>query len=227
MNLYRTSAMTATASPRTNAFGDAAEAARKTLRLLATKRVAPTPDNYRQCYFEIVGESDPLAAPVQEQVLPWGTLIGDLLRQCRHDGHPAFRIALPQRIVRMQRREFYRISTSVISPLKCKVRLDNGTDAEITLLDLSVGGVALIDQHHAIDLEPGNIFPDCRIDLPGQGTLHTGLQVCNTFEVTLRSGLACKRSGCRFMDISESDRGMVQRYITQLEREQRSKGMLG
>ena len=69
--------------------------------------------------------------------------------------------------------------------------------------------------------------PHCRINLPGHGIISTGLQVCNTFEMTLRNGLACKRSGCRFVDILESDRGLVQRYITQQEREQRSKGLLG
>lgn len=144
-----------------------------------------------------------------------------------HGRHAAFQVALPQRLVRMQRREFYRVSTSIVNPLKCLIGMGDDSHAEVTLLDISIGGVALIDQHHAVDLEPGNVFPDCRIALPGQGVLRTGLQVCNTFEITLRSGLACKRSGCRFTDIGESDRGLVQRYITQLEREQRSKGMLG
>jgi c-di-GMP-binding flagellar brake protein YcgR len=146
-----------------------------------------------------------------------------------HKGHPAFQVAIPAQLVRMQRREFYRISTGVITPLKCQIGLPETPDqyAEVTVLDLSVGGLALIDQHHAIDLEPGNTFANCRINLPGHGIISTGLQVCNTFEMTLRNGLACKRSGCRFVDITESDRGLVQRYITQQEREQRSKGLLG
>ncbi len=142
-------------------------------------------------------------------------------------GHAAFLIPIPQKVVRMQRREYYRIGTGIVNPLKARITLPiNGvaTMAEVTVLDISCGGVALIDQHHTIDLEPGNAFEDCRIALPEMDTIKTGLQVCNTYEVTLRNGLACKRSGCRFVGITESDRGLIQRYITKLERGLNVKG---
>ncbi len=137
------------------------------------------------------------------------------------EGHSAFRIPIPTKMVRMQRREYYRISSGIVNPLKARFTLPiNGvaTMAEVTVLDISCGGVALIDQHHTIDLEPGNAYEDCRIVLPELDTIKTGLQVCNTYEVTLRNGLICKRSGCRFVGITESDRGSIQRYITRMER---------
>ena len=52
--------------------------ARETLRLLASRRIAPTPDSYRQYYQEIAGEpeaDEKASAPV------WAQLILDLLRQ--------------------------------------------------------------------------------------------------------------------------------------------------
>jgi diguanylate cyclase len=78
--------MTATVAKKQLAFGDATEAARKTLRLLASKRVAPTPDNYRQIYCEIVGE--PEAEAPLEQNLQWSHLLAELVRQweIRHAG---------------------------------------------------------------------------------------------------------------------------------------------
>lgn len=86
MNMYRTSPVTATVAKKQLAFGDATEAARKTLRLLASKRVAPTPDNYRQIYCEIVGEPD--AEMPTEHHLQWSTLLADLVKQweIRHAG---------------------------------------------------------------------------------------------------------------------------------------------
>jgi hypothetical protein len=84
--------------------------------------------------------------------------------------------------------------------------------------------VALIDQHHSLDLEPGNSYESCHLTLPDVGVIVTGIKVCNTFEVTLRNGLACKRSGCKFVGMSESERGRVQRYITRLERDLYAKG---
>lgn len=52
--------------------------ARETLRLLASRRIAPTPDSYRQHYLEIAGQPDAgekATAPV------WAQLILDLLKQ--------------------------------------------------------------------------------------------------------------------------------------------------
>lgn len=63
------------------------EIARETLRLLATRRLAPTPENYRLCYFEASGQTDTNAeaASAPPSALPlapvWAELIGDLLKQ--------------------------------------------------------------------------------------------------------------------------------------------------
>ncbi|MFY9329871.1 MAG: flagellar brake protein [Georgfuchsia sp.] len=144
-----------------------------------------------------------------------------------HEGHAAIRIGIPQQLVRMQRREYYRIATGIVNPLKCKIILpfDGGDDmAEITVLDISCGGLALIDQHHAIDLEPGNSYDECNLALSDVDVIAAGLKVCNTYEVTLRNGLTCKRSGCQFIDMQESDRSRVQRYITRLERDHNATG---
>ena len=144
-----------------------------------------------------------------------------------YKGHAAFRVGMPQNLIRMQRREYYRIATSIVHPLKCRIMLPiDGVDgmAEVTVLDISCGGVALIDQHHSVDLEPGNSFAICHLALPDLGIIVAGLKVCNTYEVTLRNGLACKRSGCQFISMQESDRSRVQRYITRLERDLHATG---
>lgn len=61
------------------------EIARETLRLMASRRIAPTPDSYRQHYQEIAGQPDveeKATAPV------WAQLILELLKQweTRHGG---------------------------------------------------------------------------------------------------------------------------------------------
>ena len=77
--------------------------ARETLRLLASRRVSPTPENYRQFYHEITGQpvlvdelTDDQSRPAQldehKEQSPaapqWGQLILDLLKQweTRHSG---------------------------------------------------------------------------------------------------------------------------------------------
>lgn len=58
------------------------EIARETLRLLASRRIAPTPENYRRIYHEISGVPDETGAS------SWPTLIRELLRlwEIRHSG---------------------------------------------------------------------------------------------------------------------------------------------
>lgn len=69
------------------------EIAREALRRLASRRVAPTPDNYRQLYHEIAGHAPEAAATDVEQQAPqpasaasWGKLVKDLIRhwETRH-----------------------------------------------------------------------------------------------------------------------------------------------
>lgn len=65
------------------------EIARETLRLLASRRLVPTPENYRRCYFETSGQTDAEPLPEAERppasALPlapvWAELISDLLKQ--------------------------------------------------------------------------------------------------------------------------------------------------
>jgi len=54
------------------------EIARETLRLLASRRIAPTPDSYRQHYLEIAGTPD---ATDQAPAPVWAQLVLDLLKQ--------------------------------------------------------------------------------------------------------------------------------------------------
>jgi len=140
-----------------------------------------------------------------------------------HQGREAFSIPLPVSMLRLQRREYYRVATPVLKPIKCTIPLlsDDGSappqTAEMIVLDLSGGGIALIDQHHSLDLNPGALFENCRIVLPGVGDINAALRVRNSFEVRLRNGVTCTRCGCEFVNLSGTVQGMIQRYITRLE----------
>ena len=72
-------------TPETNKdtpLGDATEVARKTLRQLALKRVAPTPENYRQIYLEISGGADSAtpSSTLKSEHIAWGPVIANLIR---------------------------------------------------------------------------------------------------------------------------------------------------
>lgn len=136
------------------------------------------------------------------------------------DGRNVFQVNLPESLIRMQRRNYYRITTSIIKPLKCIIPIHTEAGsfkAEITLVDLSCGGIGVIDHHPVINFEPGMIYHNCRINLPGFGDIIAGIEVKSTYEITLRNGQVCKRAGCQFIDLPTEMETIIQRYVTKHE----------
>ncbi|SEN22007.1 flagellar brake protein [Nitrosomonas marina] len=136
------------------------------------------------------------------------------------DGRDVFQVNFPESLIRMQRRNYYRIITSIIKPLKCIIPIHTEAGsfkAEITMVDLSCGGIGVIDHHPMINFEPGMIYHNCRINLPGYGDIFAGLEVRSTYEITLRNGQICKRAGCHFIDLPNEMETMIQRYVTKQE----------
>ena len=148
------------------------------------------------------------------------------IQETRFEGRSAFSISIPESLLRIQRRNYYRIATPAINPLQCIAPLAAGHPsgtAKATLLDISCGGMAVVDDHREIGFEPMTTYENCRIALPGIGNINVTIEVKSTFEVTLKNGLACRRAGCEFIAMPEKMLALTQRYIFKLEREKRAK----
>ena len=150
------------------------------------------------------------------------------LNSATHDGRSAFRASLPETVLRLQRREYYRLATPIANPIRCKMvaRLEDGSskNLDIPLLDISGGGVGLmVDPELKDAFKVDTTFTDCRIDLPDEGLLACKLIVRNAFEVTTKTGNHHLRVGCEFVDLPGTRLTMVQRYITHVERERKAR----
>jgi flagellar brake protein len=142
----------------------------------------------------------------------------------------AFRASIPARLQRVQRRDYFRVAIPPSMPLKCVIPLaprGDGASAELIVMDLSAGGMGVMDHHHLLDLEPGNIYRRCRLELPGIGGFMFDMQVKTTFEVMLPDGMSCKRSGCEFLDLPPLVESAIQRFILQIERERNARERRG
>lgn len=146
------------------------------------------------------------------------------IKKIQFQDNSAFIVNLPKSLIRMQRRDFFRITTPSIKPLKCIIPLAaeyKSKTAEVALLDISCGGIAVIDQHPIVSFDPGTIFKNCQITLPEIGTITADIQVKNTYEVTLHNEVTCKRAGCEFIKPPTKMLAMIQRYIVKLEQKHR------
>lgn len=144
----------------------------------------------------------------------------------QYQGLPAFLIPLPTDVVRLQRREFYRVMTPVTSPIFCMIPVKDGNgqinQVKTALYNISGGGISIVDDKQLIDTTQGRRYENCRIDLPG-GILTITLEIRNVVELKLSNGKSIQRLGCQFIEPSNAALGAVQKFITKLERDQNAK----
>ncbi len=147
------------------------------------------------------------------------------VKEVMHDGRSIFSAALPATLLRLQRREYFRLNTPLNRPLVCHIPMqhEDGT-VEVfqhNVVDISVGGIAI--QTDGIDFAPEQVFGDCNLALPEIGVLNLTLKVRNLYEVPLRNGHLSKRAGCQFVDLPPTSQNLIQRYIVRIERERKAR----
>ncbi len=139
---------------------------------------------------------------------------------------PAFFLPLPHKLLRLQRRNYYRLLNSEPDALKCYMRAkpQQGHARQLmTVMDLSIGGVALVCVEEDVVLEVGKRYPDCEIELPGIGSIHPVIEVKTLFEVTDRRGEIKRRAGCEFYKPDSDTVMKLQRYVVQMQQLQAQK----
>jgi c-di-GMP-binding flagellar brake protein YcgR len=151
------------------------------------------------------------------------------LERISHDGLQALRSPLPQLLLRLQRREHYRLNAPPSHGLACLIPVQgkgHSTSLKADVLDISGGGLAFVVPPNAPPLEPDMQLSDCRVMLPDVGPISTALQVRNLRPLE-QPGQRGLRAGCQFMALSNSMATTIQRYIFRVERERNKRERLG
>ena len=137
--------------------------------------------------------------------------------------YPTFLSALPERVLRLQRREYYRVRTPDTLSASCLVPYsgDCAQYEALRVLDLSVGGLAMLAYPRHFDPNVSVVTDRCYLDLPGVGTVTVRLRVVH---VDSLGDDSARRCGCEFVDLSPQARMMLQRYVHRIDLEQRRRG---
>ncbi|MGL6046847.1 MAG: flagellar brake protein [Vogesella sp.] len=145
------------------------------------------------------------------------------VREISFEGAPAFEAPLPEQVIRLQRRDFFRIHTPVAQPVICRLSDHPEGEKLIPLFDISLGGMALtLTPAQAGWLSEGMVLRQAVIELKPFGTLQVGVEVRHIIKMQLKNGLEMLRAGCLFQGMNTPRETLVQRYIAQLERERRA-----
>lgn len=139
----------------------------------------------------------------------------------KYESKDAFCFPLPHSLLRLQRREYFRLPTPDVNPLKCIIPVPDHPHPklnEVIIMDISVGGAALTCAEDNTELIPGETYSDCRIDLPGFGTISGTIIVRNWAVLTSASGQNYKRAGCELQDMDNPSITLLNRYIMHMQR---------
>lgn len=150
----------------------------------------------------------------------------DDVEECEHEGRPALCINIPRTLIRLQRRELYRMETPLTNPVRCTIPLPadlGGGTVTLPLADISGGGIALLDDKMVLDNTAGFLYRNCRIDLPDIGAALTSLEVRSSHDLTLPNGKTKRRIGLQFINLPKPTTALVQKYIMKLERERNAR----
>lgn len=143
-------------------------------------------------------------------------------------GHAAWRVPLPKSLLRIQRREYFRLALPAISSARvprCRIALqreDRSYMAPCVITDISCGGFAGSISSADFPLLSGRHY-ECTLELAARSTLQCALDICSIHTPPHPAPHTQRQFGARFVNLSLGDQSRVQRYILLQERDKRTR----
>lgn len=144
------------------------------------------------------------------------------------DELPAFRVRVPESLLRLQRRNHYRIAMPIVHPVLMQIPDPSGLSGfsgrvSAKVLDLSCGGASILVPDNRLDAREGDEFADCILDLGDHGLVRATLEVRHACEEKANGRVRGMRLRCRFRTLGEHGEITIQRYINRLEAQRRER----
>ena len=143
------------------------------------------------------------------------------IRKARLQGKPSFACPLPESILWVQRREFYRVRIPLSETVTCELIHGDKHRTEYPVLDISTGGIALLDKNDELELEPGTVFHNSKLTLGEHDAAFINLEVRNHIPVNPNEPSAGVRCGCAFLNLTGDFEGSMQRFINIVDQQQK------
>lgn len=141
----------------------------------------------------------------------------------QYGGSAAFVAWLPQTVLRLQRRDSFRVTVPHSMSTRCHIpAADTGRDG-LPVYDISVGGLCVVANEQLAKAQAMDRFERCRVSLDEPlGDIRQSLEVRHITPINLRGGKTQTRVGLRFIDITAADQARIQRFLVKVEQAKRA-----
>jgi len=141
----------------------------------------------------------------------------DSITKAKLHGESVFAIPIPDSILWVQRREFFRVRIPLGIPAYCEIKQEDGSYRKHKVLDISAGGISLQDEYKDLKLETGIVLSACKLELPEHGHGQINLEICNILPFKQGEQAEGRKFGCSFVNLGMSFAATIQRYINSIE----------
>jgi len=149
------------------------------------------------------------------------------LAKIEHEGVSVFAIPIPDSLLWIEARDYYRVKVLSFAPLSyCQLALKpDQTPIKLKLYDISLAGFSiLIDSAEVSNLVvPETHFAQCQIILADAGEGTVSFEVRSKYLINPEDPLRIDKVGCKFTQITTAFEDTIHRYMGQIEREARQK----
>ncbi|MEO8410228.1 MAG: flagellar brake protein, partial [Propionivibrio sp.] len=180
-------------------------------------------------YFDIGGSAETNRAFLKAERSVFACVIEGIriqfsVRQARKTtlaDEDVFVVAMPSTLLRLQRRESFRLQLPTVKPYLCRIGRGTANEKALPVYDISVSGIG-IQTSEPPGFEAMDRLANCWIDLHDSGMLHVTLEVRYIMVSESRSGKSLHHMGCRFVDLPPPDEMLIQRFMARVETERRA-----
>lgn len=180
-------------------------------------------------YFDIGGSADTNRAFLKAERSQFACVIEGIriqfsARQARTltiDGEDVFAVKLPASLLRLQRREAFRLQLPTTKPFIARVCRGTPREMALPLYDISVGGIG-IQVVEPLPFETMERLESAWIDLRDFGMLNVTLEVRYVMATESRTGKTHFHMGCKFINLPPAEEAIIQRFMARIETERRA-----
>ena len=150
---------------------------------------------------------------------------GSKIKKAKHLGEAVFSMPVPETIMWRQRRQFYRVKSPLSKASFLRLTLEDYPPAELKLYDLSITGFSFLydpDELAGI-LTLHSEFKDCRLILENTAEDTVSFEIFNIIPLNPNKPDKTKKIGCKFTSITPVFESGIQRYMQQIERENKQR----
>jgi c-di-GMP-binding flagellar brake protein YcgR len=147
------------------------------------------------------------------------------IAKTQHQGVSVFVIPIPESILWIEARDFYRVKAPVSKSSYCQLTLKDQEPINLKLYDISLAGFSVLNtsSENSALMIPDAHFEQCKLILAdtGEGTI--------SFEIRSKSIInpenvnRIEKIGCKFTQITPAFENIIHRYMQQIERENRQR----